>query len=186
MVDLALLAPEKPRRIKREEYQALIERGFFDEQRVELLDGVIVEMAPGYPEHASPIQVLNEFLVPRLVGRAHVRIQLDYLARGDSQPVPDLAIVPLGSYRYEHPDRAHAVMEVAYSSVRKDRLVKAPLYAASNVLEYWVFNVPEECVEVFRDSDGEAYRTLSRHDRNESPSLLAFPDVSVPLAAVFG
>jgi len=185
MLDLALLAPEKPRRIRREEYQALVEKGFFDEQRVELLDGVIVEMSSGDPPHASPIELLTELLVPRLLGRARVRVQLDYLGRGDSQPVPDLAIVPVASYKRQHPDKAYAIIEVAFSSLRKDRLLKAPMYAASNVDEYWVVDVLEQSFEVFRDTDGRTYRSVTRHAATEQVSLLAFPDVSVRVGDVF-
>jgi Uma2 family endonuclease len=186
MLDLELIGPEKPRRVKRSEFQELVRLGLFEGERIELLDGVIVEMSITDPEHASPIQELNELLVPRLVGRASVRVQLDFIAAGESEPVPDIAIVPLGKYRDAHPDRAYCIIEVAHTSVRKDRLVKAPLYAASNVDEYWIANVPERCIDVFRDSDGTSYLSEKRHGLGETVALAAFPDVVIAVADVFG
>jgi Uma2 family endonuclease len=186
MLDPSLLAPEKPRVLKRAEYQKLLYLGFFEDERVELIDGVIVEMCPQYPQHASPIQELTQLLLPQLIGRAVVRIQLDIIAAGESEPVPDVAIVPRGDYRNEHPDRAYCIIEVAHSSVKKDQLVKAPLYARSGFGEYWIVNVPERCIEVFRNGDGAAYREQSRHGIDETLTLQAFPDVAVVVADVFG
>jgi Uma2 family endonuclease len=181
-----LLAGEKQRRLKRSEFQALVRLGAFDDERVELLYGVIVEMTSGDPEHAHPIQELTRLLLGQLLERAIVRVQLDYLAAGESEPVPDLAIVPLANYRHAHPDRAHCIIEVAHSSVRKDRLLKMPLYAASNVAEYWVVNVNESCFEVFRDSDGTTYQSETRYGVGETVTLEAFPDVAVRVAELFG
>jgi Uma2 family endonuclease len=185
MLDPGLLAGEKQRRLKRSEYQELARLGAFEDERVELLYGVIVEMTSGDPEHAHPIQELSQLLIRQLFGRAIVRVQLDYLASGESEPVPDIAVVPLDNYRHAHPERAHCIIEVAYSSVRKDRLVKAPLYAASNVAEYWIVNVNESCIEVFRDSDGAKYRSERRYGHGENVSLEAFPDVTVSVSELF-
>jgi hypothetical protein len=74
---------------------------------------VIVTMSPNNPERASPIQILTEALVPALVGRAVVRVQLSIVAANESEPEPDLAIVPLGDYRHAHPTQAHCIIEVA-------------------------------------------------------------------------
>jgi Uma2 family endonuclease len=185
MLDPSLIAPDKPRRLKRSEFMELAERGVFEGERVELLYGVIVEMAPEAIQHASPIQDLSEFLILNLAGRATVRIQLSYACDDESQPKPDLAIVPRGKYRDDHPTSAHCIIEVAYSSVRKDRLVKAPLYAASRVQEYWIVNANDRSIEVFRDSDGSRYRSERTFGMGESVSLAAFPDVTVRVADLF-
>lgn len=187
MLDPSLLAPERPRPIKRSEFIELSKRGAFDDQRVELLYGVIVEMSPpDSPDHSSPIQVLTELLVPKLVGRAHVRVQLPYASDDESQPKPDFAIVPTGKYRDDHPKNAHCIIEVAYSSLRKDRLLKGPLYAASRVAEYWIVDVKARCFHVFRSPKGGAYETETRFDAGDSVALEAFPDVVVAIADVFG
>jgi Uma2 family endonuclease len=185
MLDPDLLAPERPRPLKRVEYDELVRLGMFDDEKVELLHGTIVKMSPGYPHHADPIAQLTTLLVPPLVGRAMVRVQLGYWASEDSEPEPDLAVVPLGPWSREHPATAHLVIEVAASSLRKDRRIKAPLYASSRVAEYWIVNVMERNIEVFRDSDGTAYRTTSVHELGETLSLVAFPDVTIPIRSVF-
>jgi Uma2 family endonuclease len=187
MLDLELLAPERPRRIRRSEYLELAELGAFDDERVELLYGVIVEMSPpDSPQHSSPIQVLNERLVLKLAGRASVRTQLPYACDDESQPVPDFAVVPVGRYWDDHPQHAHCIIEVALSSLRKDRLVKAPLYAASRVSEYWIADVSGRCFHVFRNSNGSAYESETRYDMGDSVALEAFPDVVITVADVFG
>jgi len=94
-------------------------------------EGVMVTMGPSDPEHASPIQILTEVLLPPLIGRAAVRTRMSIVAANESEPEPDVAIVPLGNYRHAHPTRPHCIIEVAHSSVSKDRNIKAPLYAAS-------------------------------------------------------
>ncbi len=185
MVDTRLLAPETTRTLKRVEYDQLVKMGAFEDERVELLEGVIVAMSPNYPEHASPVQFLTEMLVPPLVGRAVVRVQLPVYAVRESEPQPDVAIVPLGDYRQAHPDQAHCLIEVAYSSLSKDWNIKAPLYAASGFREYWVVNVPEQVVEVFRDPAPEGYRERTRHGIDETLALLDFPDVKVEIAKLF-
>jgi Uma2 family endonuclease len=185
MLDLELLAPEKPRRLKRVEYDELVRLGTFEDEHVELLHGVLVAMSPTYPEHAGPITRLTALLVPVLVGRADIRVQLSYWADDESVPEPDFAVVPHGPWQREHPSSAHIVIEVANSSLRKDRLVKAPLYAASRVEEYWIVNTRERCIHVFRDSDGTTYRSESRHDIGGALALTSFPDVTIAVADVF-
>src|ERR1043165_617725 len=102
----------------------MAEIGLFDDERVELVRGVIIAMSPIYPPHASPVDRLTEILVRALAGRARVRIQQPLLATDESEPEPDVAVVPLGDYTATHPDRALLVIEVADSSLRKDRLLK--------------------------------------------------------------
>jgi Uma2 family endonuclease len=167
------------------EYDELVRLGMFDEERVELLHGTIVQMSPGYPHHADPVAQLTMLLVPPVVGRAMVRVQLGYWASEDSEPEPDIAVVPLGPWSREHPATAHLVVEVAASSLRKDRVIKAPLYASSRVTEYWIVNVLERNVEVFRDPDGRDYRTKTVHELGERLTLVAFPDVGVAVRDVF-
>jgi len=184
--DPSMLLPETTRRLKRSEYDRLVRLDAFEDERVELLHGTVVKMSPNRPEHASPIERLSHILVPALNGRGIVRVQLSFLAADESEPEPDVAVVPLGDHSREHPSSAHLVIEVAASSLRKDRLVKAPLYAASGVREYWIVNVPERCVELFRNSDGQRYQATSQHASSETVSLIAFPDVRVAIADVFG
>jgi len=185
MLDARLLSPEVPRALKRAEYDKLVADGAFEDERVELIEGVLVAMSPNDPEHANPIQVLTGLLVRALTERAIVRVQLPVVALGESEPEPDLAIVPLGNYRTAHPSTVHCIIEVARRSLSKDRNVKAPLYARSNFPEYWIVNVPEQVIEVFRDPRDGAYRETTRHGVDETLSLHTFPDVAVRVSDVF-
>jgi Uma2 family endonuclease len=185
VLDSKLLAPQTTRRLRREEYDRLVALGAFEDERIELIEGELVTMSPNNPEHASPVQLLNEILLPALLGRATIRIQLPIIAVRESEPEPDVAIVPLGSYRDQHPDRAYCVIEVAHSSLSKDRNIKAPLYAASGFSEYWLVNVPERVVEVFSDPSPEGYRASARYAVGQTVTLAAFPDVMVDVAKLF-
>ena len=84
----------------------MIAAGFFPDERIELIRGVIVEMRPQNAPHAALIQLLTRLLLPPLVGRAEVRVQLPFAAGDDSLPEPNLAVVPPGCYADAHPDNA--------------------------------------------------------------------------------
>lgn len=181
MLDLDLREASPPRRFKRGEYERLVELGMFDNERVELIHGVIVTMAPNHPPHASPVQLLNEILVTQLRRRASVRPQLPIIAADDSMPEPDLAIVAVESYAKRHPDQAFLVIEVAHTSQRHDRRVKAPLYAASGFREYWIVDVAARLVEVHRGASVTGWASITRHHPGEVLALAEFPDVTVAI-----
>lgn len=182
MIGFELIDPERPRRIARTEYDRMVALGFFQSERVELLHGVIIAMTPpNDPPHASPVQLLGELLILGLARRATVRVQLPLVAALDSEPEPDIAVVPRGDYVDAHPDRAHLVVEVADSSLRKDRLVKAPLYAASGFEEYWVVNVAAKVVEVHRQPLADGWASVTRHGRGDTIHLVAFPDLALAI-----
>ncbi|HVY45124.1 MAG TPA: Uma2 family endonuclease [Minicystis sp.] len=185
MLDTSLILPERPRPLRRGEYDQLVRLGAFEGERVELLRGVVVEMTPNDPEHANPVDRLAERLTVAIAGRARVRVQQPLCAADESEPEPDLAVVPLGDYRAEHPREALLVIEVARSSLRKDREVKGPLYAASGFGEYWIVDVADHTVEVRRAPHDETYRTVMRLAEGETLRPEAFPDVTVPVAEIF-
>lgn len=186
VLEPSLILPEKPRPLKRSEYDRLVASGAFEGERVELLYGTLVAMRPQDPGHTGPVGQLTMLLVPALVGRALVRIQAPLVACDESEPEPDLAIVPLGDYRAAHPERAYLVIEVAVSSVKKDRAVKAPLYACSSVGEYWLVDVVGRSVEVYRQPADGAYRVMTRHGSGETIRVEAFADVAVRVDDIFG
>lgn len=186
VLEPSLLLPERPRPLKRSEYDRLVAMGAFEDERVELLYGTLVAMSPQDPGHTSPIGQLTMLLVPALVGRALVRVQSPFIAADESEPEQDLTIVPLGDYRKGHPDRAHLVIEVALSSTKKDRLVKAPLYASSSVGEYWLVDVAASRIEVYRSASGGRFQQWSDYGLEATIAMEAFPDVAVRVADVFG
>jgi Uma2 family endonuclease len=170
---------ERIRPLKRTEYERLAELGAFRDEKVELLHGAIVRMSPQGGPHRYSVDRLVELLVPSLRGRARVTNQASFAASDDSEPEPDLAIVPLGDYLREPPRTAFLVIEVAQTSLADDRRIKASLYAAAGVPEYWIVNLVDEVIEVFREPRGDAYAGVTRHARGEALRVPSFEDVSV-------
>jgi Uma2 family endonuclease len=99
-------------------------------------------------------------------------------------PFPDLAVVPKARYWQELPERAFLIVEVAESSLRKDKGTKALLYGLAEVDEYWIVNLVDEVVEVFRDRRDGEWRSHVTHYRGETISPLAFPDVGIAVSDV--
>jgi Uma2 family endonuclease len=186
VLDTAQLDPAQRRPITRAEYQAMGESGLFQDERVELIEGVIVRMAPRGEPHDDTIERLNELLLPPLVGRARVRIQLAFAASEHSEPEPDVAIVPRDEPRgVDHPGRATLLIEVAASSLRFDRGTKASVYARAGVPEYWVVDVAKRTVEVFSAPLGDRYSKAVLHRGTDVLTVPDFPDVTVTVDAIF-
>ena len=164
----------------------MIEAGFFRGERVELIQGVVVQMSPQNAAHSYVIQILNRLLVPRLIGRADVRVQLPFAAGPDSLPEPDLAVVAIGNYMAAHPTQAILIIEVADSSLKFDRQEKAEVYARAGVSEYWVVNLTDGVIERHSEPLGGAYVRLTPFRSGERVAPLAFPDVELNVDEVFG
>jgi Uma2 family endonuclease len=182
--DLADIAPERVRPLRRVEYEAMVGQGLFANERIELLEGVIVEMSPQNPRHAAVVERLTNQLA-RLVGnRASLRVQLPLAVSDESMPEPDLALVPFGDYDRAHPTAAWLVVEVADASLRKDRRVKAEVYARAGVGEYWVVNLIDERIEVHAEITGSTYNSITSVRAGESIRLRQFPDVEIAVADI--
>lgn len=178
-------APALVRPLRRDEYDQLIALGRFVDERIELLDGALVPMSPIGPPHSSTVQRLNELLVLRLAGRASIRIQSPFAAGVLSEPEPDLAVVPLGSYDQEHPDQAYLIIEVAESSLSVDRGRKARIYAASGVPEYWIVDLAGRRLEMHLEpEDGRYQRIITLRDLEAVVTIGQFPDVSLRLGDI--
>ncbi len=160
--------------------------GFFRGERVELIEGIVVRMAPIGPEHASVVDQLTKLLILALGDRARVRTQHPLLAADDSEPEPDVAVVPAGTYLERHPDRAFLVVEVAASSLQYDRETKAPLYAVSNVEEYWIVDLGARVVEVYARPEGGRYAESRRFALGDRLALASFPDVAIDVGRLLG
>jgi Uma2 family endonuclease len=180
-----LVATERLRPLRRVEYERMAEEGFFEEdEKIELLEGVLVQMTPQGIPHAAAIERLTELLVLALHPRARVRVQLPFAASDISEPEPDLAVVPPGDPEASHPERALLLIEVAESSLSKDRRVKTRIYAAGGVPEYWVVDVSGRAIEVRSEPADGAYRHVRIARPGESIRLQAFPDVEIAVSDV--
>jgi Uma2 family endonuclease len=177
--------PSEGRRpLRRREYERLVDAGAFENERIELLYGVLLRMSPHGPPHDATIEQLTELFVGIFRGRARVRVQSAFAASDESEPEPDIAIVPLGDYSREHPTKAHLIVEVAASSLPVDRGVKARLYAECGVPEYWVVNVVDGLIEVHAAVVRGAYTRVTPFRRGESIRLIEFGDVEIAVADV--
>jgi Uma2 family endonuclease len=177
------IAPELIRPLKRAEYDRMIELGLFDNERVELIRGVLVKMSPQRAPHASTVQKLDRLLNARAQGRFSVRIQLPLALSDDTEPEPDAAVVELGDYEIEHPRTALLIIEVADTTLKTDR-AKIAVYASAGIPEYWIVNLGARSVEVYASPDGDRYaeaRTLRAADVLRPATLI---DVAFAVAEI--
>jgi Uma2 family endonuclease len=172
------------------DYHQMIESGILDEDdRVELLEGKIVCMSPQRPFHAASVQRSSRLLFNLLGDRAEIRIQLPVILGDDSEPEPDVAVVRFddNEYSFRHPEAAdiYLLIEVADSTIAKDRQQKARIYAKNQVLEYWILDVQKRQVYVFRQPEEGIYREQIVLSSSDRISMQSFPDVAIALDAMF-
>lgn len=171
------------RPLKRSEYDRMIELGMFEEERVELILGMLVKMSPQRAPHASTIERLTELLATRLQGRWRLRVQLPLALSDDSEPEPDVAVVALGNYDAEHPTSALLVIEVAETTLRTDRS-KAAVYASSRIGEYWIVNLDARTVEVYSSPDRDRYAEARTLRVGDTLQPLALAGVAIEVAEI--
>lgn len=183
MLDPALLAPERVRPLRRREYEALVERGMFGDERVELLRGVLVTMSPQGDPHARITAWLAQRLSKSLpFDRFDVRSHSPFSATRDSMPEPDVLVAPRGGRG--HPSEALLLIEVADSSLVKDRELKAAIYAAAHVPEYWIVDLRTSTVDVFTRPGRGGYRSVATHRRGTVLRPTMLPTVAVAVARI--
>ena len=148
---------ERTRRFTADEFERMVAAGIFrEDERLELIGGEIVEMAPIGHRHAACDSNLHERFVRGLGDRAFVWGQGPARLAIDSVPEPDLALLRRRSYQTgaPRPEDVLLVVEVAESSLRYDRTTKLRLYASAGVPEYWIVSVGGEWIEVCRSPEG--------------------------------
>jgi Uma2 family endonuclease len=116
--------------------------------------------------------------------RAVVRFQSAFAASDQSEPEPDIAVVPVAEYLDEHPKVAFLVVEVADSSLARDRSAKADLYATAGVPEYGVADLVHRVIEVRTEPSDGKYARLTTLRRGDTLTLARFPDVQIPVADI--
>ncbi len=179
-------------RITITQYHEMIRRGEFEpreEHKVELIHGEITPMSPiGYP-HLVAVDRLNEWSFETLPRQAvWVRVQGSFnIPLLDSEPEPDLVWLRRRDYSTSPPlpEDILLVVEVADSSLAKDRGIKARLYASSGINDYWIVNLTERTIEVRRDPRKDAYQSLTVLRPGEDARPIAFPDAILPVARIF-
>lgn len=183
-------ACERLRPISVDEYHRMIDAGILDEdEKVQLIDGMLVAMTPQGRPHAFVIQELNRLLVRALGDDFKVLTQLPLTLGKNSEPEPDLTIVRAqdAASTTHHPATALLVIEVSGDSLRFDRRTKAALYARTGIPEYWIVNLEDATIEVRSDPDAAtgAYRETRVARRGETLTAAAVPGVQVDVACLF-
>lgn len=177
-------------RLTLDAYHRLGEAGILGEDdRVELLDGQLVDMSPIGPRHALAVDALHELLDPAVAGRAAVRVQNPIELDGGSEPQPDVAVVrrPWQGYPHAHPAAGDIflLIEVADTSLEADRGAKLALYARAGIPEFWVIDLTTDGVLVHRNPSGDRYASVGRVEPSGSLDVVALPGVVIPAGPLF-
>ncbi len=169
----------RQRGLTRRHWESLVAAGLLEGERVELVEGMIVEMVPQGDQHAYLTTELTHHLVRGVPEPWRVRVQMPLAATDSSEPEPDLAVVrPAGT---SHPTTATLVVEVAASSQRMDLVRKPAVYAAAGVEHYWVIDIPAGQVVVHTEPGAQGYATVRRLPWDSPLTVLG---VDVDLAAL--
>lgn len=171
----------------RKEYERMAAKGFFaPEARVELIDGIVYDMAPQNSPHSSALH-RGLRVLQQTFPDYYVRIQSPLSLGEDSAPEPDLAVVPgtIEDYDHSHPATALLVVEVADESLSYDRKRKVPLYARHGIPELWLVNLKTRSLEIYRTPVDGAYQSRSELRGGDQVSPLVRPEVSIAVAELF-
>lgn len=174
-----------------DEYDRMVQAGIFKEDdRIELIAGEIVQMAPIGSRHAACVKRLNQLFSQRVGSRALVSVQDPLRLEMHSEPQPDLALIrPRPDYYalgHPGPGDTLLVIEVAESSGEPDRQVKIPLYARAGVPEVWLVDLATDMVEVYRRPAPQGYQETQRLRRGQRVATQGLPDVVMSADDILG
>jgi Uma2 family endonuclease len=190
-MDDAIVLPTR-HRLNMDDFYRMAEAGILGEnERVELIDGDLIDMAPTGQGHSGIVSRLTRDLVLAGDGRAIVWSQSSIRLDRYNVPQPDLAILRYRADFYatgEPPGPADVLLliEVADSSLAFDRKVKLPLYARFGIAEVWIVDVQNGVLDAHRAPLGDCYTETSTHQRGDQLALVLAPDIVVRLELLFG
>lgn len=179
------------RRFTVHEYHQMGQAGILGEgDRLELLDGEIVEMAPIGSRHQAVVDRLTRLFSNRLGDAAVVRIQGPVRLGEETEPQPDLLLLAPRAdfYASAHPgpDDVLLLVEVSDSSTEYDREMKLPLYARYGITEVWLVDLGAGTIEVHRTPTGAGYQEFSQVGADQRVSPAAFPQMELAVADIIG
>ena len=187
-------APFTSRRWRRVEYERLIDLGAFDEDEpLELIGGQLIVAEPKGSEHATGVEMAGDALRAALPVGWTVRGQNPLALDDESAPEPDIAVVrgSHADYRHAHPARPALIIEVAESSLGFDRIEKGSLYARAGIVDYWIVNLVDRVLEVYRDPGADVtapygwrYLSVERFTPPSSVAPVGVPTAPIPIAAL--
>lgn len=192
MWDVARMAIQQtPRRFTAAEYHQMIEVGVFDQdERLELIDGEIVQMSPIGDRHSACVRRLIALLSRLFADQAIIDAQDPIIADVAYVPQPDVALLRLRTDYYASgtPTAADCllVIEVADTSAEYDRQIKMPRYARGGVAELWLVDLERDAIVVYRDPVGDSYQHVQVFRRGDSIPLGTMQGPGVPVQAILG
>ncbi len=159
------------------------------DERVELIDGQLFKMAAKGTAHSAAVPRIDRILSQRLAGQVLLRFQDPVQLNDLSEPEPDVAVVKPHPRDYEdhHPTPADIfwLIEVADTTLKRDRELKVPTYGRSHIAEYWILDVQERRLFVFREPSATGYRQEQVLLMQETIAPLAFPDCAMRISEFF-
>jgi len=175
-----------------ETYHRMIDAGILHEDdRVELINGRIVDMTPIGTGHASCVKRLNQIFHQRLQGRVIVGVQDPILLlKEESEPQPDITLLKWKDDFYKDalpgPKDIFLVIEVADTSHEYDRGIKIPLYGRAGIREAWLVDLKDNTVEIYREPSTSGYSLVKKADPAQTISPTAFPDIKIQVKEILG
>jgi Uma2 family endonuclease len=171
------------------DYHRMGEAGILHEDdRVELIEGELVEMAAIGTRHFSCVNRLNRLLVMSVGDEAIVSVQNPVRLNEFTEPQPDLTVIRPRDYRVSlpEPEDVLLLMEVSDTTLAYDRGVKLPLYARAGIREVWIVNLPAETIERYTDPSGDGYQRTERARRSKTIESVTLPELSFRVDEVLG
>jgi Uma2 family endonuclease len=181
----------RERRWSKAEYYRLGELGFFQGQRVELIEGKLMVMSPQNAAHSGGICVAETALRGAFGSGHYIRVQMPLDLHTTTEPEPDIVVVTgdARSYLTAHPTSAELIVEVSDTTLSYDRNHKGSLYARAGIADYWIVNVNANLLEVHRypivDATtpfGWRYSSIQVLQVGASVQPVALPGVDIPVA----
>jgi len=177
----------------RVEYERLVDLGAFEGDPVELIGGQLIVAEPKGSAHATAVDMAWDALSSAVPAGWIVRGQNPVALDDESAPEPDIAVVrgSRADYRHTHPVRPALIIEVAESSLAFDRVEKGSLYARAGIVDYWIVNLVDRVLEVYRDPSanltapyGWRYSSVERFTPPSAVAPLGVPAAPIPVAAL--
>lgn len=179
------------RLISVKEYDEMIQHGILTaEDKVELLNGVIIEKTPKGIKHAAFNDLVAEILREKLGNRAIIRNQNPIVLDDFSEPEPDIVLAkpPREIYLEKHPtpEDILLIIEISDSTLGRDRITKNLAYAKAGIRQYIVFNVQNNSLEDYRQPAADGYQSKQTYRKGDSLNLAAFPEIEIKIDELFG
>jgi Uma2 family endonuclease len=173
------------------EFQRMVETGILEEgSPYELLNGEIIHMATIGSKHAAKVNRISAHLHQTVEKTYIVRIQNPIELGAFSQPEPDIAILRWQDDFYEsgHPTAQdiYLLIEVSDTTLDYDRTTKLPIYAESGIAEYWIVNLPDNQIEVYRNPSGKVYQSIQTFTKDQTLTIELLPEITIAVDDILG